>query len=88
MVVRIYRESFGLPVVSARAGNVVGGGDFAQNREGRITGCIVDEDMFVAVFSEAQHQVAHALVNFADVAFLVIAGSDDADGFHERDPCF
>jgi CDP-glucose 4,6-dehydratase len=32
MVVRIYRESFGLPVVSARAGNVVGGGDFAADR--------------------------------------------------------
>ncbi len=32
MIVRIYRESFGLPVVSARAGNVVGGGDFAAER--------------------------------------------------------
>jgi CDP-glucose 4,6-dehydratase len=32
MIVRIYRESFGLPVVSARAGNVVGGGDFAADR--------------------------------------------------------
>ena len=32
MIVRVYRESFGLPVVSARAGNVVGGGDFAPER--------------------------------------------------------
>jgi CDP-glucose 4,6-dehydratase len=32
MVVRLYRESFGTPVVSARAGNVVGGGDFAADR--------------------------------------------------------
>jgi CDP-glucose 4,6-dehydratase len=32
MVVRLYRESFGAPVVSARAGNVVGGGDFAADR--------------------------------------------------------
>jgi len=32
MVTRIYRESFGAPVVSARAGNVVGGGDFAEGR--------------------------------------------------------
>jgi CDP-glucose 4,6-dehydratase len=32
MVVRIYRESFGAAVVSARAGNVVGGGDFAADR--------------------------------------------------------
>jgi CDP-glucose 4,6-dehydratase len=32
MVVRIYRESFATPVVSARAGNVVGGGDFAADR--------------------------------------------------------
>ncbi|HXQ46990.1 MAG TPA: GDP-mannose 4,6-dehydratase, partial [Caulobacteraceae bacterium] len=32
MVARLYRESFGLPVVTARAGNVVGGGDFAPER--------------------------------------------------------
>jgi CDP-glucose 4,6-dehydratase len=32
MVARLYRESFGLPVVTARAGNVVGGGDFALDR--------------------------------------------------------
>lgn len=32
LVVRIYRESFGLPLVAARAGNVVGGGDFADAR--------------------------------------------------------
>ena len=32
MVARIYRETFGAPVVSARAGNVVGGGDFAEGR--------------------------------------------------------
>lgn len=32
MVARLYRESFGLPVVTARAGNVVGGGDFAPDR--------------------------------------------------------
>jgi CDP-glucose 4,6-dehydratase len=32
MIVRVYRESFGLPAVSARAGNVVGGGDFAADR--------------------------------------------------------
>ena len=29
---RIWRESFGLPVVTARAGNVIGGGDFAADR--------------------------------------------------------
>jgi CDP-glucose 4,6-dehydratase len=32
MIVRLYRDSFGLPIVAARAGNVVGGGDFAQDR--------------------------------------------------------
>lgn len=32
MVVRLYRDSFGLPIVAARAGNVVGGGDFAPDR--------------------------------------------------------
>ena len=32
IVTRLYRESYGLPVVSARAGNVVGGGDFAPDR--------------------------------------------------------
>jgi len=32
MVARLYRESFRLPVVTARAGNVVGGGDFAPDR--------------------------------------------------------
>ena len=32
MVVRLYRESFGLPLVAARAGNVVGGGDFGPDR--------------------------------------------------------
>ena len=32
MVARIYRESFAAPVVCARAGNVVGGGDFAEGR--------------------------------------------------------
>ena len=32
IVTRVYRESFGVPVVSARAGNVVGGGDFAADR--------------------------------------------------------
>ncbi len=32
MVARLYRESFGLLVVTARAGNVVGGGDFAPER--------------------------------------------------------
>ncbi|HLI65246.1 MAG TPA: CDP-glucose 4,6-dehydratase [Caulobacteraceae bacterium] len=32
MVARLYRESFGLPVATARAGNVVGGGDFAADR--------------------------------------------------------
>ena len=32
IVARIYRESFGLPLVTARAGNVIGGGDFADNR--------------------------------------------------------
>jgi CDP-glucose 4,6-dehydratase len=32
MVVKLYRDSFGLPIVAARAGNVVGGGDFAPDR--------------------------------------------------------
>ena len=32
IVSRLYRESYGLPVVTARAGNVVGGGDFAPDR--------------------------------------------------------
>ena len=32
IVTRVYRESFGAPAVSARAGNVVGGGDFAADR--------------------------------------------------------
>jgi CDP-glucose 4,6-dehydratase len=32
IVTRVYRESFGVPAVSARAGNVVGGGDFAADR--------------------------------------------------------
>ena len=32
MIVRLYRDSFGLPIVAARAGNVVGGGDFAPDR--------------------------------------------------------
>ena len=32
MVAKLYRESYGLPVVTARAGNVVGGGDFAPDR--------------------------------------------------------
>jgi CDP-glucose 4,6-dehydratase len=32
IVTRLYRESFGLPAVTARAGNVVGGGDFAPGR--------------------------------------------------------
>ncbi len=32
IVTRLYRESFGLPAVCARAGNVVGGGDFAADR--------------------------------------------------------
>lgn len=32
IVTRLYRESFGVPAVAARAGNVVGGGDFAGDR--------------------------------------------------------
>jgi len=32
MAIRIWRESFALPLVAARAGNVVGGGDFAAAR--------------------------------------------------------
>jgi CDP-glucose 4,6-dehydratase len=32
VVVRVYRETFGLSLVAARAGNVVGGGDFAPDR--------------------------------------------------------
>jgi CDP-glucose 4,6-dehydratase len=32
LIARIWRESFGLPLVAARAGNVVGGGDFAAGR--------------------------------------------------------
>ena len=32
MVARLYRESFGLPLATARAGNVIGGGDFAPDR--------------------------------------------------------
>lgn len=32
MVINSYRKSFGLKVASARAGNVIGGGDFAKDR--------------------------------------------------------
>ena len=32
MVARAYRESYGMPIVTARAGNVIGGGDYAPGR--------------------------------------------------------
>jgi CDP-glucose 4,6-dehydratase len=32
MVARLYRDSFDLPLATARAGNVIGGGDFAPDR--------------------------------------------------------
>jgi CDP-glucose 4,6-dehydratase len=32
LVAHAYRRSFGLPVATARAGNVIGGGDFAEDR--------------------------------------------------------
>ena len=32
LVATAYRESYGLPLVTVRAGNVIGGGDFAQDR--------------------------------------------------------
>jgi CDP-glucose 4,6-dehydratase len=32
LVAAAYRESFGLPLATARAGNVIGGGDFGQDR--------------------------------------------------------
>ena len=60
----------------------IGSGNFAEDGEGSVAGRVVDEDVLVAVFSEAQHQVAHAFVDFADVAFLVEAGRDYANGFH------
>ena len=60
----------------------VGGSNFTEDSEGGVAGRVVDEDVLVAVFSEAQHQVTHALVDFADIAFLVETGRDYADGFH------
>ena len=32
IITHAYRESFGLPVVTARAGNVIGGGDWSEDR--------------------------------------------------------
>lgn len=32
IVAKSYRETYGLPIVTARAGNVIGGGDFAEGR--------------------------------------------------------
>jgi CDP-glucose 4,6-dehydratase len=32
LVAAAYRESYGLPIATARAGNVIGGGDFAEDR--------------------------------------------------------
>jgi CDP-glucose 4,6-dehydratase len=32
LVAHAYRRSFGLPIATARAGNVIGGGDFAEDR--------------------------------------------------------
>ncbi len=60
----------------------VGGGNFTEDSEGSVAGRVVDEDVLVAVFSKAQHQVTHAFVDFADIAFLVEAGRDYADGLH------
>src|SRR6202171_3024778 len=60
----------------------VGGSNFTEDSEGGVAGRIVDEDVLVAVFSEAQHQVTHAFVDFAYIAFFVKAGRDYANGFH------
>ena len=60
----------------------VGSSNFTEDSEGGVAGSVVDEDVFVAIFSEAQHQITHALVDFADITFLVKAGCDHADGFH------
>src|ERR1700686_3402430 len=60
----------------------VGGSNFTEDIEGGVAGRVVDEDVLVAVFSEAQHQVTHAFVDFADITFLVKSGRNHADGFH------
>src|ERR1700681_3444257 len=60
----------------------VGGSNFTEDSEGGVAGRVVDEDVLVAVFSKAQHKVTHALVHFADIAFLVETGRDYADGLH------
>jgi len=74
-----------MPKVPRIANNLdirVGSRDLAEDCKGRVAGRVVDENMLVAVFAEAQHQIAHAFVQFADVTLFVEAGRDYADGLH------
>src|SRR5580698_2561073 len=60
----------------------VGGSDFAEDGESSVARRVVDENVLVPVFTQAQHQAAHTFVNFPDVTFLIKAGRDYTDGFH------
>src|SRR5580700_4280192 len=57
-------------------------GDPLQDGDGRVRRCVVDEDVLVAIAAYRSHDVADLAVKLLDVVLLVIAGGDDADGFH------
>ncbi len=56
-----------------------------QNAHRSIRRCVVDEDMLVAVLRKAVHDLAHAQIHGFNVAFLVVAVGQNADGL-QNDP--
>ena len=53
-----------------------------QHTHGIVLGGVVDKNVLVAIIAKRGYGRTHALVDFADVQLFVIAGGNDADGFH------
>jgi CDP-glucose 4,6-dehydratase len=90
IVAASYRESFGLPLATARAGNVIGGGDWGRDR-------IVPDAMRAALAGEPvevrnpaatrpwQH-VLNPLSGYVLLADRLLAGDDVAEGWNFGPP--
>ena len=54
----------------------------AQDLDGPVRGGVVDEQVLVVVARQGRHRRLDLLVDLADVAFLVVAGSEDRQQRH------
>jgi hypothetical protein len=61
----------------------IGGGEFAQEVEGAIRRCVIDENVLPIVLWEGLSNRPDLAVKLFDIFLLVVGRRNDADSFHE-----